>query len=33
MAGLMCDYGGCTGGVVLQCSTDGYWAQVMVHCP
>jgi hypothetical protein len=31
-AGLMCDYGGCTGGVVTSCE-NGYWQQGFTACP
>ena len=30
--GLSCDYGSCTGGVLLQC-TDGSWQMVDTPCP
>jgi hypothetical protein len=30
--GLECDYGACTGGVMLQCK-DGYWQEVVTPCP
>jgi hypothetical protein len=28
-----CDYGGCSGNVTLQCSSDGTWQPIMTACP